>query len=67
MRVDRHPRFLANLTNSGFADIVGFGTDGVLVVLGNGDGTFREPHANPVLHSFGYSQGWTSIHGCWRN
>jgi hypothetical protein len=57
-RVDRHPRFLAHLTSSGFADIVGFGTDGVFVVLGNGDGTFREPHANPVLQRFGYAQGW---------
>lgn len=57
-RVDRHPRFLANLTNSGFADIVGFGEDGVFVVLGNGDGTFREPHPNPVLPKFCYKQGW---------
>ena len=40
--VDRHPRFLARLTNSGFADIVGFGEDGVWVALGNGDGTFRK-------------------------
>jgi hypothetical protein len=57
-RVDKHPRFLAHLTNSGFADIVGFGEDGVFVVLGNGDGTFREPHANPVLKKFCYHQGW---------
>ena len=57
-RVDRHPRFLAHLTNSGFADIVGFGEDGVFVVLGNGDGTFREPHANPVLANFCYKQDW---------
>lgn len=57
-RVEKHPRFVANLTNSGFADIVGFGEDGVFVVLGNGDGTFREPHKNPVLDSFCYKQGW---------
>ena len=57
-RVDRHPRFVANLTNSGFADIVGFGEDGVFVVLGNGDGTFREPHPNPVFPNFCYKQGW---------
>jgi hypothetical protein len=57
-RVDRHPRMLAHLTTSGYADIVGFGTDGVWVALGNGDGTFSEPHANPVLHNFGYQQHW---------
>ena len=57
-RVDRHPRFLAHLTKSGFADIVGFGEDGVWVALGNGDGTFSEPHTNPVLHQFGHHQGW---------
>ena len=57
-RVDRHPRFMAHLTSSGFADIVGFGEDGVFVVLGNGDGTFREPHANPVLQNFCDKQDW---------
>ena len=58
-RVDRHPRFLAHLTSSGFADIVGFGEDGIWTALGNGDGTFRQPpHSNPVLHDFGYNQGW---------
>ena len=57
-RVDKHPRFLAHLTSSGFADVVGFGEDGVFVALGNGDGTFREPHANPVLSNFCYEQGW---------
>ena len=30
-RVDQHPRFLADLTGDGRADIVGFGNDGVLV------------------------------------
>ena len=56
--VDRHPRFVANLTSSGFADIVGFGDEGVWTALGNGDGTFRQPHSNPVLQAFGYNQGW---------
>ena len=40
-RVDRHPRFLADLTGDGRADIVGFGDDGVWVALSNGDGTFQ--------------------------
>ena len=57
-RVDKNPRLLAPLTSSGFADIIGFGTDGVFVVLSNGDGTFREPHPNPVLANFCYKQGW---------
>jgi len=57
-RVDKHPRFIAHLTNSGFADIVGFGTDGVWTALGNGDGTFREPNTNPVLANFGVAQHW---------
>ena len=30
-RVDRHPRFLADLTGDGRADIVGFGDAGVWV------------------------------------
>ena len=30
-RVDRHPRFLADLTGDGRADIVGFGDAGVCV------------------------------------
>src|SRR5262245_22731826 len=39
-RVDRHPRFLADVTGDGRADIVGFGDDGVYVALSNGDGSF---------------------------
>ena len=55
-RVNRHPRFLAVLTSSGHADIVGFGNAGVWVALGNGDGTFQE--ARFVLANFGFDQGW---------
>ena len=57
-RVDKHPRFLAHLTNSKCADIVGFGEGGVWVALGNGDGTFSEPLTNPVLFQFSVDQGW---------
>ena len=42
-RVERHPRFLADLTGDGRADIVGFGDAGVWVALSNGDGTFQAP------------------------
>jgi hypothetical protein len=54
-RVERHPRFLADLTGDGRADIVGFGNAGVWVVLNNGDGTFQAP--NLVVPNFGYEAG----------
>ncbi|HEU5279135.1 MAG TPA: VCBS repeat-containing protein, partial [Gaiellaceae bacterium] len=41
--VDQNPRFLADLTADGQADIVGFGTTGVWTALSNGDGTFLPP------------------------
>ena len=41
-RVAEHPRFLADITGDGRADIVGFGRDGVWTALGNGDGTFQD-------------------------
>jgi hypothetical protein len=40
-RVDQHPRFLADLTDDGRADIVGFGGDGVYTALGDGAGGFQ--------------------------
>jgi hypothetical protein len=55
-RVERHPRFVADLTGDGRGDIVGFGDDGVWVALNHGDGTF-EP-ATSALDAFGASQGW---------
>ena len=56
-RVDRHPRSLAVLTPSGFADIVGFASDGVWTAIGDGLGGFRLS-VNPVLGNFGYDQSW---------
>jgi hypothetical protein len=55
--VDRNPRFVADLTGNGFADIVGFGDAGVYVALGNGDGTFTY-NPQPVIQDFGYDAGW---------
>ena len=54
-RVERHPRFLADLTGDGRADIVGFGNAGVWVSLNNGDGTFKPPQL--VVNNFGYDAG----------
>ncbi|WP_198161301.1 tyrosinase family protein, partial [Variovorax sp. WDL1] len=50
-RVERHPRFLADLTGDRRADIVGFGNAGVWVALNNGTGTFQAPQM--VVGNFG--------------
>src|SRR5688572_28285979 len=54
-RVDRHPRFVVDLTGDGRADIVGFGDGGVWVARNNGDGTFAAPTL--VLADFGFTAG----------
>jgi hypothetical protein len=53
--VDKHPRFVVDITGNGHADIVGFGDAGVYVALGNGDGTFQPPQF--VLANFGEQAG----------
>ncbi len=52
----KHARFLANLTDSGYPDIIGFGDDGVFIARGNGDGTFLPVEL--VVGDFGYNQAW---------
>ncbi|WIB11111.1 FG-GAP-like repeat-containing protein [Arthrobacter sp. zg-Y820] len=54
-RVEKHPRFLADLTGDGRADIIGFGDGGVWVSLNNGDGTFKAPAK--VVDNFAYTAG----------
>jgi hypothetical protein len=54
-RVDRHPRFLANVLGNGRADIVGFGDAGVYVAANNGNGTFQP--LQRVVDNFGYGAG----------
>ncbi|MBX6358300.1 MAG: VCBS repeat-containing protein, partial [Micromonosporaceae bacterium] len=54
-RVEKHPRFLADVNGDGRADIVGFGDGGVWVSLSNGDGTFAAPQL--VVENFGYTAG----------
>jgi hypothetical protein len=54
-RTDRHPRFLADTTGDGRADIVGFGNAGVYVSRAQPDGSFAAPVF--VLDNFGYNAG----------
>jgi phospholipase C len=54
--VERHPRFLADLTGDGRADIAGFGDAGVWTSLNNGDGTFQPMKF--VVADLGYNHGW---------
>src|SRR5262247_2740010 len=54
-RVDKHPRFLADVTGDGRADIVGFGGEGVYIALSNGNGTFSLAGG---VADFGLDQGW---------
>ncbi len=57
-RVEKHPRFVADLDKDGLADIVAFGDAGVWTAFQNPDGTFRESNPEPVLANFGVQQGW---------
>ena len=54
--IEKHARFLAVLTDTGYPDIIGFGDAGVYVARGNGDGTFLP--AEFVLENFGFNQAW---------
>ena len=54
-RVEKHPRFLADLTGDGRADLVGFGHGGVFAALNNGDGTFGA--LRRVIDDLGYGAG----------
>jgi len=56
-RVEKHPRFIADLTGDRRGDIVGFGDAGVYACYNNGDGTFKPPKL--VVADFGYvAGGW---------
>ncbi|KAJ7431432.1 hypothetical protein B0H11DRAFT_1891642 [Mycena galericulata] len=55
-RVEKHPRFVVDLTGDGRADIIGFGDNSVWVSYNNGDGTFQS--ARSVIENFGYGHGW---------
>ena len=51
-RIEKHPRFAADVTGDGKADLVGFGDDGVWVSVTGESG------ATLVLDGFCYNQGW---------
>src|SRR5260221_1419869 len=55
-RIDKHVRLVANITNDRDKDIVGFGEDGVLVSINNGNNTFTQP-VKLVLKDFAYNAG----------
>lgn len=55
-RVDKHVRLVADVTGDKKADLVGFGTDGVLVSINNGNNSFTKP-VKLVLADFGYNAG----------
>jgi hypothetical protein len=54
-RVEQHPRFMADTTGDGRADIVAFGNDGVYVARAQADGSFAAPEF--VVADFGYNAG----------
>jgi hypothetical protein len=56
---DRHPRFVADTTGDGRADIVGFHDDGVWISLQDEEGKFADPLW--ILDDFGVDQGWSSV------
>ncbi|WP_113700113.1 FG-GAP repeat domain-containing protein [Nonomuraea lactucae] len=55
-RVDRHPRFVADLTGDGKADLVGFGNNGVRVARAIGGGLYEAPGL--ITKHFGYGGWW---------
>jgi len=55
-QVDKHIRFAADMRNTGRADIIGFGTAGVLMAQNKGNLSFS--NAALVHNDFGWNQGW---------
>jgi len=55
-RVDKHPRFIADLTGGGKVDVIGCGDAGVYATVNQGNGTFGP--VNLVVDNFGTTQGW---------
>jgi len=58
---DQYPRHVADVNGDGYADIVGFGTAGVLVSFGSAGGSFTG--AAVKLADFGQNAGWATDNG----
>ncbi|RXW25725.1 hypothetical protein EST38_g175 [Candolleomyces aberdarensis] len=56
-RVEKHPRFLADLTGNGAADVIGFGDGNVWVSYNDGNGNVSAPQN--FVQEFSFNQGWT--------
>ncbi|KAF8653555.1 hypothetical protein AX16_003892 [Volvariella volvacea WC 439] len=54
-RIDKHPRFVVDLTGDGRADIVAFGDDGVYVAFNSGKGGFGA--VQRIVGDLGYNAG----------
>ena len=54
-RVDRHPRYMADVTGDGVDDIVGFANAGVYVAVNDGKGRFAP--AKQWINAYGYNAG----------
>ena len=54
-RVDRHPRFVADLTGDGSGDLVGFFDDGIWATINDGTGNFAAPRR--IIEDFGFVDG----------
>jgi hypothetical protein len=60
---EKYPRFVADVDGDGFADLVGFGPEGVLVSLNMQNGTFGQITLAPMPNASFWSPsggGWTS-------
>jgi hypothetical protein len=54
-RVGKHPRFMADITGSGCADIIGFKDKATYVAFNDGEGNFG--HAHSLTDRFS-GEGW---------
>ena len=53
-RVEKHPRFVKDINGDGKADIIGFGSSGVFIVLSKGNNFTA---SQTVVRQFGYNTG----------
>lgn len=57
-RVDKHPRFVVDVTGDGAADIVGFGENTTWVAYNDGKGNFGP--IQKMTDEFSFSRGWAT-------